>query len=76
MGVFDRLVAAVAPGGWVAVVSVAPSAWGEVADPVVRDLGGSGPLHPETWVHLLQERGGADAQVHEGLDANVIAARW
>lgn len=74
--VLDRLVAAVASGGWVAIVSVAPSAWGEVADPVVRDLGGSGPLHPETWVHLLQERGGADAQVHEGLGANVIAARW
>jgi hypothetical protein len=76
LDVLDRLVAAVAPAGWVAVVSIAPDAWPELADPVVRDLGGRGPLHPDTWVHLLQERGGVDAQVHEGTGANVIAARW
>ena len=74
--VLNRLVAAVAPGGWVAVVSVAPDAWSEVADAVVRDLGGVGPLHPATWSQLLQERGGADIQVHEGTGVNVIAAHW
>lgn len=72
----DRLVAAVAPGGWVAVVTVSPEAWTEIADPVVADLGGPGPLRPETWMHLLQERGGADAQVHQASGANVIVARW
>jgi hypothetical protein len=72
----DRLVAAVAPGGWVAVVSVAPTAWSEVADPVVQDLAGTGPLHPDTWTQLLQERGGVDVQVHEGTGVNVIAAHW
>jgi hypothetical protein len=76
LDVLDRLVAAIAPGGWVAIVSVAPGSWSELADPVVRDLGGAGPLHPETWVHLLQERGGVDAQVHEATGANLIAARW
>ena len=76
LAVLDRLVAAVAPGGWVAIVSVAPGAWEDVAGPVVRDLGGTGPLHPETWVQLLQERGGGDAQVHQGTGANVIAAHW
>lgn len=76
LDVLDRLVAAVAPGGWVAVVSVAPGAWADVADPIVRDLGAPGPLHPQTWAHLLQERGGVDVQVHEGTGANVIAARW
>jgi hypothetical protein len=74
--VLDRLVAGVAPGGWVAIVSVAPQAWAELADPVTRDLGGPGPLHAETWSHLLQERGGRDAQVHEATGTNVIAARW
>jgi hypothetical protein len=76
LDLLDRLVAAVAPGGWVAIVSVAPDAWPDVADPVVRDLAGGGPLHPATWVHLLQQRGGRDAQVHEGTGANVIAAHW
>lgn len=72
----DRLVAGVAPGGWLVIVSVAPDAWDEVADPVTRDLGRPGPLHPETWSHLLQARGGLDAQVHEATGTNVIAARW
>jgi hypothetical protein len=76
LAVLDRLVAAVAPGGWVAVVSVAPGAWSELADPVVRDLGGTGPLHPDTWTELIQERGGAEVQVHEGTGVNVIAAHW
>jgi hypothetical protein len=74
--VLDKLAAAVAPGGWVAVVAIAPSAWPEVADPVVRDIGGAGPMHPETWAQLLQERGGGDVQVHAGTGVNVIAARW
>ena len=76
LDVLNRLIAAVAAGGWLAVVSVAPEAWGDVADPVVRDLGGVGPLHPATWTHLFQERGGVDVQVHEGSGVNVIAARW
>lgn len=72
----DHLVAAVAPGGWVAVVSIAPSAWDGIVDPVVRDLAGQGPLHPETWSHLLEERGGHDVQVHEATGVHVIAAHW
>lgn len=76
LAVLQGLVAAVSPGGWVAIVSVAPSAWVELADPVVRDLGGAGPLDPATWAHLLQEHGGGDIQVHEGTGVNVIAARW
>jgi len=76
LDVLDRLVAAVAPGGWLAIVSVAPRAWLELADPVAQDLGRPGPLHAETWVHLLRERGGADVQVHEATGAHVVAARW
>ena len=66
----ERMVAAVAPGGWVAVVSAAPDTWDDVVDPVVRDLGAPGPLHPQTWAHLLEEHGGADVQVHEGDGAS------
>jgi hypothetical protein len=76
LGLLQQLIAAVAPGGWVAIVSVAPSAWPELADPVVRDLAGAGPLHHETWAHLLQDQGGGDIQVHEGTGVNVIAGRW
>lgn len=72
----DHLVAAVAPRGWVAIVSIAPSAWSGIVDPVVRDLAGRGPLHPDTWSFLLLERGGHDVQVHEATGVNVIAARW
>lgn len=72
----DRMIAAVVPGGWVAVVTVAPDAWADVGGPIVQDLGAPGPLHAPTWAHLMQERGGADVQVHEGTGANVIAAHW
>jgi hypothetical protein len=76
LAVVDHLVSAVAPGGWLAVVSVAPSAWADVADPVVRDLGAPGPLHPQTWSHLLTELGGTNVRVHEGEGAHVVAAQW
>ncbi len=72
----DRLVRGVAPGGWLAIVSVDPGSWAELAGAVVRDLGAPGPLHPDTWAQLLRERGGADVQVHGGAGTNVIAARW
>lgn len=72
----DRLVAGVAPGGWLAVVTVSPGAWRDLADPVTHDLGNPGPLQPETWAHLLHQRGGRDVQVHEATGAHVVAARW
>lgn len=72
----DQLRRALSPGGWLAVVSVAPGAWAETADPVTRDLGHPGPLHAETWAHLLTERGGRDVEIHHGADAQVVAARW
>lgn len=58
------------------MVSVAPEAWAGVADPVTRDLGAPGPVHAETWAHLLGERGGSDVEVHHGDGAFVVAARW
>jgi len=72
----DRMIAAAAPGGRVAVVSAAPDTWDDLVEPAVRDLGSPGPLHPGTWAHLLHARGGTDVQVHEGDGASVVAARW
>lgn len=76
LDVLERLVSAVAAGGWVAVVSIDPRSWRDLADPVVRDLAGPGPLHAATWAHLLHEAGGRDVQVHDGAGVNVIAGRW
>jgi hypothetical protein len=59
--VADRAAAAVAVGGTVVVISA-----GTPADPVVADLAPGRPLHPETWVHLLAERGLSDVVVHRG----------
>jgi hypothetical protein len=76
LSTLDQLVAAVSPGGWVAVVSTAPDRWADVADEVVRDLGAPGPLHASTWAHLLRELGGANVEVHERDGVHVIAAQW
>ncbi|HEY9556738.1 MAG TPA: hypothetical protein VIR58_08385, partial [Acidimicrobiales bacterium] len=76
LAVLDHLVAAVAPGGTLAIVSVDPGAWYHTADPVTRDLGTPGPLHPDTWAHLLHERGAADVHTHSADGAHVIAATW
>src|SRR3546814_15164003 len=64
LAVLDHLVAAVAPGGTLAIVSVDPGAWYHTAAPVTRDLGTPGPLHPDTWAHPPHARGAADVPTH------------
>ena len=59
----DRAAAVLAPGGRVVVVSDGPAAWARQTDPVVADLAPGRPLHPETWCHLLGERGFRDLRV-------------
>lgn len=71
-----QLTAGIAPGGWLAIVSVDPDAWAELADAVTRDLGRPGPLHAETWAHLLAQHGGREVEVHHGAGAQLVAARW
>jgi hypothetical protein len=72
----DRLVAALVPSGRLAIVSADPARWPDLADAVTRDLTGPGPLHAETWSHLLAERGGTDITVHAADGAHVVTARW
>lgn len=76
LAALDRLRDGLAPGGWLAVVTVHPDAWAPRTDPVTRDLGRPGPLHAETWAHLLSERGGRDIEVRSVGDVEVVAARW
>ena len=76
LAALDRLLAGLAPGGLLVVVSADPERWADVADAVTRDLGGTGPLHADTWAHLLGERGGSDVAVRHGDGALVVSARW
>src|SRR3546814_14200789 len=75
LAVLDHLVAAVAPGGTLAIVSVDPGAWYHTADPVTRDPGTPGPPHPDTWAHLLHERGPARSEERRGGEDLVSTCR-
>jgi len=53
----DRAAAVVTSGGVVIVLSGGPSAWSDGLDPVIADLTPGRPLRPQTWSHLLGQRG-------------------
>lgn len=53
-------------GGLLAVVSRTPHAWARSSEPLADDLAGTRPLHPATWVHLLERAGFEDVVVHRG----------
>ena len=72
----DRAVAALAPGGRVAVVSHAPGTWAAVVGPVVADLVPGRPLHPETWCHLYERRGATETSSSGDGDGYVALGRW
>jgi SAM-dependent methyltransferase len=48
---------ALVPDGVLVVVSMGPRAWARGHGAVVADLSPGHPLHPETWRHVLSERG-------------------
>lgn len=53
-----RLVAdRVAPGGRIVLVSADVSTWADEVGPVIADLVAPGPLHAQTWIHLLAGAG-------------------
>ena len=75
LAILDRALAVLAPGGRLAIVGTDPAAWGQ-ADPVLADLSPGRPLHAETWVHLLDQRGVAGAQIaRSGTSYAVLAER-
>jgi SAM-dependent methyltransferase len=55
-----------APGGTVVVLGTHPRAWARLVPPVEADLAPGRPLHPETWVQLLEAEGFIGAEVHDG----------
>jgi hypothetical protein len=72
----DLAVAAVAPGGVVAVVATHPDAWESRVGPVAADLASGRPWHAETWAAVLTQAGLADATVltPAGQDGGACAA--
>jgi hypothetical protein len=52
--------------GVLVVQSATPEAWARDSSHVLADLAPGRPLHPETWVHLLTERGFQKGEVTFG----------
>jgi hypothetical protein len=63
----------VGPGGRLAVAGTSPTVWG-IDNPVEADLAPGRPLHPATWVHLLEQLGFATPTVVERDGAYVVTA--
>jgi len=57
---------ALAPGGTIAVVGVAPAAWAAAAGEVAADLAADRPFHAATWAHLLGATGFVAVEVVDG----------
>ncbi|MFT7650210.1 MAG: hypothetical protein ACI8Y4_004979 [Candidatus Poriferisodalaceae bacterium] len=60
-------------GSRLAVLVTAAEHWSRNAGPVVADLLGGRPLHPETWVHLLTHEGATDIEVHPSTNGEMVA---
>lgn len=65
----DLTLDALADDGRLVVIGRDPAAWG-ASDPVEADLSPGRPLHPETWAHLLRERG-----LDVSIDGFVVTGR-
>ena len=62
----DLATRALRAGGRCIVVSATPQAWGSNRSRVEADLARGRPLHPETWVRLLE------AQGYDGVDVRTL----
>lgn len=62
----DLATTRLAPGGVLVVLATFPLAWSRAVPPVAADLAPGRPLHPDTWRHLLTERGFGDIDVRLG----------
>src|SRR4051812_16447149 len=62
----DLASAKLAVGGRLIVLGTDPGAWGRAQSAVAADLAPGRPLHPETWLALLERRGFGEPSVHEG----------
>lgn len=62
-----------APGGAVAVLATSQDAWDTALAPPARDLLPGRPLHPDTWLLLLERAGLADVTAHRRPDGGAHA---
>lgn len=71
----DLAATVLADGGRLALVGTSPEAWGKTTSVIDADLSPGHPLHAETWVHLLGERGFRDVGAREvGPGSYVVSA--
>jgi len=54
--VVDQALRTLTPGGTLIILSSDPDSWDSALNPVVGDLLGGRPLHPETWALVLPRR--------------------
>jgi len=73
VGLIDEAHRVVAPGGALVVLVTEQSAWDASLAPVVRDLLPGRPLHPETWLAVLEHRGLPAATWHRPANGSVHA---
>jgi SAM-dependent methyltransferase len=62
-----------AAGGRLALVGTGPVAWERTVGPVAADLAPGRPLHPETWVALLEAAGFSGLEIHRGAVEDGLA---
>jgi hypothetical protein len=73
LGLLVDAVRVVAPTGTVALLVTDQSWWDGSLPTVARDLVPGRPLHPETWLYLLQRFGVEDPTWHRSSDGSVHA---
>ncbi len=65
--------AKLARGGMLVIIGTTPNAWARSAPVVQADLSPGRPLHPETWVHLLDGHG-FSSEIHMGVPEEGLEA--
>jgi hypothetical protein len=66
----EAAVAALAPGGLLALHSLSPAGWDATDAPPAADIAGTRPYRPGTWPHVLDELGlAATVTLRPALDA-------
>lgn len=62
----DLIATSLAAGGVLVIVTSHPDAWARLRSPLEVDLAPGRPMRPETWRHLLDDRGFTDVTVTDG----------
>ena len=74
LALVDLAADVLATGGRLALVGTEPDEWGRSTSVIDADLAPGKPLHAETWVHLLQERGFRVEDARRGSPQYLVTA--